>query len=305
MPESLLQYILRIAGTVDAPVVPAWELNAFPIADVRSLTGEGVLQETATAEEIPRPARLGVGGPLLVRRAAGGIFGVADEGDYCTPITLGEEDVRQYSISALGLIQKIRRENGIEGIGLQRDDGFLHVGEKILDGGAMPVSLLLGHADIDSLLGRLKRLKGTGGERVLLTPIGVQQRTEHERLLRDDGVHILSLHAIAAENKLTVNWGLIRPNRMPAVATAKAARKRTTGSPEAVVAVQTYMAAKALNRAEFSVQAGMTEPTLRRFLEDGEMQRSSFKLMAERIGLTPEALLRGELPPGISRPGKR
>jgi hypothetical protein len=72
--------------------------------------------------------------------------------------------------------------------------------------------------------------------------------------------------------------------------------KRTVGSREAVEAVERYRAAKALNQAEFSIQAGMTETTYRRFVETCEMQRSNFKLMAERMGLTPEALLKGELP---------
>jgi hypothetical protein len=45
----------------------------------------------------------------------------------------------------------------------------------------------------------------------------------------------------------------------------------------------------------------MTDRTVRRFLEKGEVQRANFKTMAEGMGLTAEQLLRGELPASVKR----
>ena len=307
MPESLLQHILRLAGAIEAPVLLASDLDSFPVAAVERLVAEGVLQETADAEEIQQPARFGTGGSLLVRRAAGKIFGVAVEDDYCTPVLLCREDVRQYAVSAQGLIEKIRSKNEIGANGLRLDNGIFHIGEKVFNHGSMHVSLVLGQPEAELLLGRLKRLESTGRERVLLTPVELPLPTEHERLFRDGGIHVFALYPFAAENSLALDWAVVGRNPVlkPAPARTTVARKRMTGSPEAVAAVEAYMTARALNRAEFSVQAGMTEPTLRRFLESGEVQRSSFKLMAERMGMTPEALLRGELPDSITRSPRR
>ena len=307
MPESLLQTILRLLDLVESPVVLGSDLAPFPCDAVNLLIAEGVLTTTSHAEEIPRPVRFGPGVGLLVRRAERGVFGVANEEDYCEPVPLREEDIRQYAISIRGLVEKIRKENQIAGSGSQSDSGIISVGDKVVAGRSFDVCLLVGHPEMDVLLGRLRRLGSSDRERIVLTPLTVPGKTELQRLLRDDGTVLTSLYPLAGDNKLVVDWPEIARRRTlgPALLTRKkAVSKRTTGSPEAVAAVEAFMAAKALNRAEFSVQAGMTEPTLRRFLETGELQRGSFKLMAERMGLTPEALLRGELPASIQKPGR-
>jgi len=303
--ESPLQHILRSLDEVECPVVLGSDLAPFPCDAVNRLIAEGVLRETSHAEEIPRPARFGPGAGLLVRRADRGVFGVANEEDYCKPVPLNEEDIRQYAISIWGVVEKIRKENEIAGSGSQSDNGIISVGDKVIAGRSLEVWLLVGHLEMDVLLGRLRRLGSSDRERIVLTPLTIPGKTELQGLLRDDRTVLTSLYPLAGDNKMVVDWPEIARCRAsgPALLTRKKVTgKRTTGSPEAVAAVEVFMAAKALNRAEFSVQAGMTEPTLRRFLETGELQRSSFKLMAERMGLTPEALLRGELPESIQKP---
>ncbi|MGC8793979.1 MAG: hypothetical protein ACP5U2_11375 [Bryobacteraceae bacterium] len=71
---------------------------------------------------------------------------------------------------------------------------------------------------------------------------------------------------------------------------------RSAGSPEAVRAVMTYMEDRGWGITQFATQAGTTDRTLRNFLKSGKMRRSTFEAMAERMGLSTEQLLRGELP---------
>lgn len=304
MPESPLQYVLRLLAADEAPVVLAAELAQFPAADVARLLEEGVFKETAAADEIGRPPRLGAGGPLLVRRVGGTIYGVAAADDYCNPVRLTDDDIRQYAVSVGALINKLRAENEIIAATQAMDNGLLHVGVKVVAGRSLQVHLLLGQPEMDAVLGRLTRLESSSDAPALLTPLALPQRTEHERLFRDGAVQILPLYPFATDGKLTLEW--LKDGRQRAVLSQpEMRRKRTTGSLEAVAAVKSYMAARVLNQAEFSVQAGITEQTLRSFFDTGEMQRSNFKTMAERMGMAPEALLRGELPAGIKTPRRR
>lgn len=71
---------------------------------------------------------------------------------------------------------------------------------------------------------------------------------------------------------------------------------RSVGSPEAVAAVRQYIKAKAMTLTTFGNQFGTTDRTIRRFLREGKMRRANFEAMANAIGVTPDQLLRGELP---------
>ena len=302
--ESPLQYVLHLLAGDEAPVVLAAELAQFPATDVARLLDEGVLKETASADEIGRPARLGAGGPLLVRRVGGAVYGVAAADDYCKPVRLTDDDIRQYAVSVGALVNKLRAENDITEAMQAMDRGLVYVGVKVVAGRTLHVHLLLGQPEMDAVLGRLARLESTSETPVLLTPVGLPQRTEDQRLFRDGGLQLLPLYPFATDGKLTLDW-LRQGGERAVLSQPETRRKRTVGSQEAVAAVNSYMAAKVLNQAEFSVQAGITEQTLRNFFDTGEMQRSNFKTMAERMGLTPEALLRGELPAGIKTPRRR
>ncbi len=60
-----------------------------------------------------------------------------------------------------------------------------------------------------------------------------------------------------------------------------------------------------LSQTEFSIQAGISERTLRNFLTQGKMRRSSLDGVAKAMGLTLEQLLRGELPASMKSPRRR
>jgi hypothetical protein len=81
--------------------------------------------------------------------------------------------------------------------------------------------------------------------------------------------------------------------------------ERSVGTPEAVTAVRQYIEARAMTLTTFGIQFGTTERTVRRFLKDGKMRRANFEQMANAIGVTPEQLLRGELPALIKPPKRR
>lgn len=81
--------------------------------------------------------------------------------------------------------------------------------------------------------------------------------------------------------------------------------ERSVGSPAAMSAVREYMQTKAMTLTTLGNQFGTTDRTLRRFLKDGKMRRANFEAMAKAIGVTPEQLLRGELPASIKPPKRR
>jgi lambda repressor-like predicted transcriptional regulator len=70
-------------------------------------------------------------------------------------------------------------------------------------------------------------------------------------------------------------------------------------------AVKEYIQSKGLSQTEFSIQAGVSERTLRSFLAKGMMRRSSLDGVAKAMGVTLEQLLRGELPASLKVPRRR
>ena len=308
VPDSLLQYILELLGQIASPVVLGSGLEHYSLASVRHLIAEGLLKETEAAEEIPRPARYGYGVDLTVRRTAIGLFGVADGDDFCEPVRLTEHDVRQYAISIHGLVERLRKENGISGAGSHPDHGLIAVGEKFVAGAAgFDVYLSCPNPDVNGLLGRLRQLDPCDRAIVVLTPTPIQVTPEQRRMLTDDGVTLTSLFPVAENDELVLEWSL-SARRGPADRSSTVVsesvgtkRKRTAGSPEAVEAVKAYLTAKVMDLTQFSIQSQMTDRTVRRFLEKGEVQRANFKTMAEGMGLTAEQLLRGELPASVKR----
>lgn len=303
MPDGLLQYILELLNQIASPVVLGSGLEHYSQASVRCLIAEGILKETEAAEEIPRPARYGYGGDLVVRRTAIGLFGVADGDDFCEPVPLTEDDVRQYAISVPGLVEKLRKENGIVGNGFHVDRGVVAVGQKVVHGfGVVEVYISLPNNHPDLILGRLMRLENMGQKVALLTPAPLAQPTEHRRILAGCGVVVIPLMPVAESDALELDWQMALG--VPAMfgageSEAQGKRRpaaRSIGSPEALKAVQKYMEERGWGITQFAGQVGTTDRTFRNFLKRGKMRRSSFETMAEQMGLSVEQLLRGELP---------
>ena len=131
MPENLLQYLLGLLDVSEAPVVLASALERFSLPAALRLVEEGVLRQTSDAEEITRPARFGPPVELVVRRTDSGLWGVPEEDPSYASVELTDDDIRLYEIRLSGLVEKIRKENGISGNGFEPDHGLIPVGERL------------------------------------------------------------------------------------------------------------------------------------------------------------------------------
>ena len=80
---------------------------------------------------------------------------------------------------------------------------------------------------------------------------------------------------------------------------------RSLGTPEAVHAVTQYLQHTQMTDTQFGNQFQTTDKTVRNFLNSGKMRRSNFEEMAISMGLTPDQLLCGELPPSMKQPARR
>lgn len=212
MPASLLQLVLRLLNTCDEPVIAASDVASYPSDQLLELIGAGILRESSRATEIPRPLRYGLGGGLIVRETARGLFGVAAEDDYHDPLPLTEEDVRLYSISVAGLVKEIRRRNEITGSDVRIDDGLILVGTKQVPGVArFPVYLSLPNIEQATLLERsLRARRGTAGTMaVVIAPEEVCITAELQRTLDESGVQVISLPATDALEGLAMDWSAI------------------------------------------------------------------------------------------------
>jgi len=309
MPEHLLQTVLSLLDQVAAPVVQHGMVSHHPSEAIQLLVAEGVLRETSRATEIPRPGRYGPGADLVVRETELGISGVADEDDYCAPVALNEDDVRQYEVRFAGLVAKLRKDNGIDGTGCQSDGGLVYVGERVVKGhGVVAMYLSLPNNNPDAVLARLKRLDTPDrrGTVALLTPRALPQSTELRRLAAEDDVIAVSLMPVAVTGGLSLDWeqclGASVPIEEP-TPVPDGVRKvpRSIGSPAAVLAVHDYMISKGLTETQFGNQFQTSDRTVRNFLKSGLLRRGLFEAMAAYIGVTVEQLLAGKLPASITR----
>ena len=303
MPESLLQYLLGLLDVIEEPVVLASALERFSLPAALRLIEEGVLRQTSDAEEIIRPKRFGPPITVVVRKTASGIWGVPEEDEYYESVKLTDDDIRLYEIRLSGLVEKIRKENGIDGTGYQPDRGLVHVGKRLVRGhGLVAVYLSLPNINPDAVLARLKRMDapGRGGTVALLTPTALSESTEFRRLVATDNVVPISLMQPAASGTLDLDWEQClgqtgTAERATSVSPAKRQAQKSIGSPAAVVAIDGYMAARGLNDTQFANQFQTTDRTLRKFLKTGKMRRANFEAMAACIGVSIEELLAGNL----------
>jgi hypothetical protein len=187
----------------------------YPADQLLELIDAGILRETSRATEIARPLRYGAGGSLIVRETARGLFGVAADDDYHDPLPLTEEDVRQYSISATGLVKEIRRRNEITGSDIRIDDGLILVGTKQVPGVArFPVYLSLPNIEQATLLERSMRARRGIADTlaVVIVPEEVCITAEFQRTLDESGVQVVSLSAADALEELAIDWSAIWPS---------------------------------------------------------------------------------------------
>ena len=195
MTETLLGLVLARLALVEAPVILHHEAKAFPAAELKELVKAGILRETSRATEIPCPARLGAGGDLIVRDTAKGLFGVADEDDYCEPVRLTEDDVRQYEVVARRLAQQIRSANGLRGSLKEEGQRLIALGEKRLPGGLKAsVCLTLAGADEAETLAVAEHLRPVQPRPLaLLMPVAVPLSVAAKQALAASETYIIPL----------------------------------------------------------------------------------------------------------------
>lgn len=231
MAESLLRSVLDLLDQVDCPVISHRFASAFGVEALDALVSQGVLRDTARAMEIPRPERFGPGPDLVVRETAQGLFGVADADDYFEPIPLIEADVRQFEVMAFGIVDKIRKENGIAGRGFLNDNGLVSVGQKSVDGaGIVDVYLSFPNHTEDAVIARCRRLAGLDPQRrvVMLMPADASLSTEAAQILASSRLTTFVLTPFAAGGRLALDWhaALGIKKRLPIVVPDGASRRR-------------------------------------------------------------------------------
>ena len=89
----------------------------------------------------------------------------------------------------------------------------------------------------------------------------------------------------------------IKPSLLASARTRRSRKpqRRSIGTPESVIAVETYMDRKGLSQKDL-VGTWMSDRALREFLRTGKLRRGLFQEMARRMGVSTQQLLNGELP---------
>ncbi len=165
----------------------------------------------------------------------------------------------------------------------------------------LPVYVLLAHsaAAFDAAAARL--LLDVKDSFQLVLPTNRFRNVEFESRLRERRVECLCLEdQVLVDEHGEFHWaGTVETRR---AAGDQGPVPRSVGSKEAVTAIKDYIQARGLSQTEFSIQAGISERTLRSFLANGKMRRSALDGVAKSMGLTLEQLLRGELPASLKTP---
>ena len=146
------------------------------------------------------------------------------------------------------------------------------------------VCFLLAHSPSshEAAVGRL--LLHEADSFLLVLPTNRFRTVETERRLRERRVECLCLEdQLLVDAKGEFHWaGAVETRRAGG---DKGPVPRSVGSPEAVAAVKEYILARGLSQTAFSIQAGVSERTLRNFLNKGTMRRSSLDGVATAMGV--------------------
>jgi hypothetical protein len=210
--ETLLQRVLFLLDRIESPTISHAAAVGHSAEALADLTSKGILGEKLKAATIPRPARFGSGGDLVVRETSNGLFGVAEEGDFIEPLPLEEGDRWLYEISLPHLVDEIRRDSCITASGFRNDAGLIPVGSKSVGNtGVFSVYLSLPNEDEQTVLARCARLRAPSVQKnaVVVVPNGLAFSSEARLVLGD--IHVLSLWESAEQGSLTVDWTLLQP----------------------------------------------------------------------------------------------
>jgi lambda repressor-like predicted transcriptional regulator len=167
-----------------------------------------------------------------------------------------------------------------------------------------PVYFLLAHSASTHRAAVERLLLDISDSFLLVLPTNQFRTVETEGRLRDRQVECLCLEDQVLVDELgEFRWAGVMETRR--AAGEPGPLSRSVGGQAAVAAVKEFIQSKGLSQTEFSIQAGVSERTLRNFLTNGKMRRSSLEGVAKAMDLTLEQLLRGELPASVKVPRRR
>jgi hypothetical protein len=210
--ETLLQRVLFLLDRIESPTISYAAAVGYSAEALAALASNGILGQKFKATTIPRPARFGSGGDLVVRETSCGLLGVAEEGDFIEPLALEENDRWLYEISLSHLVDAIRRDNGMTASGFRNDAGLISVGSRsVKNAGVFSVYLSLPNENEEAVLARCARMHAPDLRQnvAILVPNGPAFSPEARRVLGD--IRVLSLWESAEHGSLTLDWTLLEP----------------------------------------------------------------------------------------------
>ena len=229
-----------------------------------------------------------------------------DEHQRCERVPLTRREALIHRLDLGGLLQPVLRAAAIRPQPMaQHAPGVWAIGlSEKAHSRNFPAYFLLVHAASSHRAAVERLLLDISDSFLLILPTNQYRTVETEGRMRDRRVECLCLEDQAlVDEQGEFQWA-------GAVETCRAAGDlgpvpRSVGSPEAVAAVKQYIHSRGLSQTEFSIEAGVSERTLRSFLANGKMRRSSLDGVARAMGVSLEQLLRGELPASVKPPRRR
>lgn len=224
----------------------------------------------------------------------------------CDRVPLTRREALIHRLDVGGLLQPVLRAAAIRPQPMaQHSPGVWAVGlSDQAHSRNFPAFFLLAHSASTHQAAVERLLLDISDSFLLVLPTNQFRTVETEDRLRDRRVECLCLEdQVLVDEQGEFRWS--GPAETRRAGDDPGPAPRSAGSPEAVAAVKQCIQVRGLSQTEFSIQAGISERTLRNFLTQGKMRRSSLDGVAKAMGLTLEQLLRGELPASMKSPRRR
>ncbi len=229
-----------------------------------------------------------------------------DEHKRCERVPLTRREALIHRLDLAGLLQPVLRAASIRPQSVAQHAPGVWVAGLSAQAHSrnFPVYFLLAHSVSTHRAAVERLLLDISDSFLLVLPTNQFRTVETEARLRDRRVECLCLvDQVLVDEHGEFRWeGVVETRR---AAGEPGPVPRSVGGQAAVAAVKEYIKARGLSQTQFSIQAGVSERTLRNFLTNGKMRRSSLDGLAKAMGLSLEQLLRGELPVSLKSPRGR
>lgn len=216
MSNLLIKFVLKRVSGTSQPVIGNWELAEYPDLEVRVLIRAGILKETEAASEVPRLESMPPGPPLHVRRTRRGLYGVADEDGFHEPLSLTEDDIRQYEVDPVAIARCVSKDNDLSGTAQAINAGLVFVGEKRLPSGRTVRCVFAPHLTKGrEILVAAREIKVDDSVPVILiVPLTPALKSEARAVLRLLNTTIVSLESHVQPTYWALPWEEILPAAM-------------------------------------------------------------------------------------------